>query len=196
MESVGLSWFSKIDRNRRIIHHSGGDPGFGSNIVIVPEEDAAIVVLANSNNAPIDSVTIAILDLLLGFEPELPKPSIAIPISATLAAAGQDAAIQHYHRLQSIQPDRYDLSSLRFIDAIWGAIGVRRVDAVMPLLNLWLKLQPDAAEVYELLGWADLVRGDRESAIYNFRRALTLDPDNEEIGRQIQQLSDAGTSIT
>ena len=40
-KSIGLSWFSKIDRDRRIIYHSGSDPGFGSNIVIVPEEDAA-----------------------------------------------------------------------------------------------------------------------------------------------------------
>lgn len=195
-ESVGLSWFLKTYRDRRIIHHSGSDSGFGSNIVIMPEEDAAIVVLANSNTAPIASLTNAILDLLLGFEPELPKPSIAIPIAATLAAEGQDAACKHYHHLRSIQPDRYDTGSSDFIDAIWGAIGVRRVDTVMPLLNLWLKLQPDAAEVYELLGWADLVRGDRELAIHNFRQSLTLDPENAEIERQIQLLSDAAASIT
>jgi CubicO group peptidase (beta-lactamase class C family) len=73
-EAVGLGWFFGSYRERRVIHHGGSDPGFESDFVLIPEEDAAVVALANSNTAPIGSITDAALDILLGIEPRAPKP--------------------------------------------------------------------------------------------------------------------------
>jgi hypothetical protein len=89
-----LSWFFGTYRCRHVVHHGGSDPGFGSEFVLVRGEDAAVVVLANSNTAATGSVTDAALDVLLGEEPEVPKPPITVPIGATLAAEGPEAAIE------------------------------------------------------------------------------------------------------
>lgn len=59
----------------------------------------------------------------------------------------------------------------------------------MPLLKLWVTLQPDASQAYEMLGWAYMVQGEKEVAADNLRRALVLDPENEEAGKLLQQLS-------
>jgi Tfp pilus assembly protein PilF len=59
----------------------------------------------------------------------------------------------------------------------------------MPLVKLWVTLQPDASEAYELLGWAYLVQGETEVAAEQLRRALALDPDNEHAEQLLQQLS-------
>ncbi len=188
-EAVGLGWFFGTYRGRRVIHHGGSDPGFESDIVLMPEEEAAVVVLANSNTAPIGSLTDACLDFLLGVEPQAPKPPISLPVAATLTAQGLDAAIEQYRQLLLTQPDRYDTRPSRFLDATWGAIEVHRTEAVMPLLKLWAMLQPDASEAFEMLGWASMINGENESAADNLRRALALDPENEQAEKRLQRLS-------
>ena len=59
----------------------------------------------------------------------------------------------------------------------------------MPLLKVWVTLQPDASAAYEMLGWAYLVQGEKELAAGNLRRALALDPENERAKTWLQQLS-------
>jgi CubicO group peptidase (beta-lactamase class C family) len=188
-EVVGLSWFLGTYRGHRMINHAGDDPGFDSELVIVPAEDAAVVVLANANSVAVGNITTAALDVLLGAEPQGPKPPITVPIGSTLAAVGLEAAIEQYHRLQMTQGDRYDARPSRFLEATRGAIEVHRADAVMPLLKLWVTLQPDASQAYEMLGWAYMVQGEKEVATDNLRRALALDPENEHAGELLQQLS-------
>jgi tetratricopeptide (TPR) repeat protein len=118
----------------------------------------------------------------------VPKPPITVPVGATLAAVGPEAAIEEYQRLQMTQPDRYDARPLCFLEATRGAIEVHRAEAVMPLLKLWVTLQPDASQAYEMLGWAYMVHGEKEVAADNLRRALVLDPANEHAGKLLQQL--------
>jgi hypothetical protein len=111
-----------------------------------------------------------------------------VPVGSTLAAVGPEAAIEQYPRLIA-QPDRYDASPDRFLDATWGAIEVHRADMVMPLLKLWVTLQPDASLAYEMLGWAFMVEGEKELAADNLRRALALDPEAWHARQLLQQLS-------
>jgi CubicO group peptidase (beta-lactamase class C family) len=188
-EAVGLGWFFGTYRGRHIIHHDGSDPGFSSELVIVPAEDAAVVVVANANTAAIESVTDAALDVLLGVEPQVPKSPITVPVTSTLSAVGSEAAVEQYQRLQMIQPDLYDADPSHFLDATWGAIEIHRAEAVMPLLKLWVMLQSDASQAYEMLGWAYMVQGEKEVAADNLRRALALNPENEEAAKLLQQLS-------
>ncbi len=188
-EAVGLSWFLGSYRGRPVIHHGGSDPGFGAELVLLPGEDAAVVVLANANTTAIGSVTDAALDVLLGLEPQMPKSPITVPISATLAMEGRDAASLQYQHLQSTQPDRYDAQPARFLDATWGAIEMHRADTVMPLLELWITLQPEAAEAHEMLGWAYMLQGETGVAAHHLRQALALDPDAGHAQRLLQLLN-------
>jgi Tfp pilus assembly protein PilF len=59
----------------------------------------------------------------------------------------------------------------------------------MPLVKLWVMLQPDASPAYEMLGWAYATQGDMESAAHNLRQALALDPENELAGRLLRQIN-------
>ncbi len=64
----------------------------------------------------------------------------------------------------------------------------------MPLLKLWVTLQPEASEAYEMLGWAYMVQGEKELALDSLRRALALNPENEQAGKWLQQLSGGSPS--
>jgi hypothetical protein len=66
---VGLSWFFGEYRGEKIIEHGGGDTGFRTHFVMLPDKRAAVVVLCNLIPAPVDKITYAALDFLLGYEP-------------------------------------------------------------------------------------------------------------------------------
>jgi len=188
-EAVGLSWFFGTYRSRPMVYCNGSDPGFGSELVILPEVDAAVLTLVNANTSAIGFVADAALTLLLGDTPQLPKPPITALLGATLAAEGQAAAIAQYSQLQQNEPERYDARPVCFMDAVWGALEVNRADAVLPLIELWVALQPDEAQAHEVVGWAALIQGEQERAAVHLRRTLTLDPENRHAARLLQQLN-------
>ncbi len=68
--SVGLSWFLEKYKGESTVSHGGGDTGFSTNLVLLPEKSIAVIVLCNLNSSPIFEVTNAALDILLGYEPE------------------------------------------------------------------------------------------------------------------------------
>ncbi|MFC1731374.1 serine hydrolase domain-containing protein [candidate division KSB1 bacterium] len=71
--SIGLSWFLAEYEGFKTVGHSGGDIGFNTNFVMIPEKSIAIVVLSNRMPAPVGDITNAALDILLGLEKEKAK---------------------------------------------------------------------------------------------------------------------------
>ncbi len=57
-------------------------------------------------------------------------------------------------------------------------LGTGATDAAVELLERHARHFPESYRVYDGLGRAYLLRGDRERAIESFRRSLELNPDN------------------
>ena len=186
-ESAGLGWAVGSYLGHRTLSHSGADPGFGSKLVLVPDRRTGVVVLANSNTVPTGYVAAAALDLALAEEPgkgvaalrELLPPVVG-PVAETLAASGPDAAVAAFHRLAAADPAEYDLDDEVFADAVWGAIELHRTSLVWPLLRVWTELRPDSSEAWTMTGWAHQVDGNPDLARSLLRRALDLDPENDD----------------
>lgn len=189
VEAAGLSWFFGSYGGYEVIHHGGSDPGFQAELVLIPARGDAVIAMTNSNTAGAAEVVDATLDWLLGLESKPSKSSIAVPVVAMLKAQGMEAAIAEYRRLQEAAPDRYDFGTGRFMDLVWGAIETYRPEDVMDILQLWRAFQPDALEVYEMIGWAHLNRGETEAARKNIERALELEPDNVHAAYMLAQLA-------
>jgi CubicO group peptidase (beta-lactamase class C family) len=65
--SSGLAWRLTVYRGNLIIHHSGGDTGFTSNLVIAPERRIAAFAMVNSSVGYIpEFVTDAALEVAVG----------------------------------------------------------------------------------------------------------------------------------
>lgn len=198
-EAAGLGWVVGTYGGHRALSHSGADPGFGSKLVLVPERRAGVVVLANSNTLPVSAVAAAALDIALA-DPAQPVPTgatpgelgagvatlrtlrrpVAGPVAATLATSGPEVAVAEYHRLVAIEPAELDLDDEGFIDAVWGAIELHRTSLVWPLLRVWTEVRPDSSPAWTMTGWAHQVDGHVDEARSLLRRALDLDPANDE----------------
>ena len=75
---VGLSWFLGEYRGEKTVEHGGGDIGFNTYFVMLPDKRAAVAVLCNLIPAPVEKIAHSALDILLGYEP---PPSLPMPVS-------------------------------------------------------------------------------------------------------------------
>jgi hypothetical protein len=84
-ESYGFGLFvEEHPVHGRIVSHSGGYPGFGSNMCWHPGTGAGVVVLANSTYAPAPVLAARLLDAVIAQAP--PARAASRPWPATLAA--------------------------------------------------------------------------------------------------------------
>lgn len=78
-------------RGHRLVHHGGNLHGFCSNVYLAPDAGHAVVVLANANASGIRSaVPLAVLDRLLGLEPE-PWGARLLELTTAVKSGGQEA---------------------------------------------------------------------------------------------------------
>ncbi len=209
-EAMALGWAVGSYRGHRTLSHSGADPGFGSRFVLVPEQRTGVVVLANSNTVPASPIAKAALDIAFADVPlsltsrttstELGEgvaamhallPPVVGPVAETLATSGPDAAAAEFHRLAAVEPAEFDLDDEGFEDAVWGAIELHRTSMVWPLLRLWTELRPDSSAAWTMTGWAHQVDGHLDLARSLLRRALDLDPENDDAALIMSNLPSA-----
>jgi CubicO group peptidase (beta-lactamase class C family) len=183
-----LGWYRGTYRGRPVVHHSGSDPGYYADLVLLPEMRLGVMVMSNAYCATAWGITDAALDLMLGLEPTAPQRPITMPVGSVLQSAGLDAAIAEYRRLQATAPNEYDFAEARFNDAAWGAIEIHRPQAVMPLLEVWAALFPKSSQAFEALGRAYLVSGEPAAAARSLHTALKLNPESETIPKLLQRL--------
>ena len=67
-------------------------------------------------------------------------------------------------------------------------LGERKVDAAIAVFEINVENFPESWNVYDSLGEAHMLRGDRERAISLYRRSLELNPDNRNGVTMLQRL--------
>ena len=173
---AGLSWFLGAYKGKRQISHGGSDTGFETTFVLLPEEGIGVVVLANTLPAPVSQVRDAALDVLLGFEPQMPKPPVLVPLSHILRKEGVQAALQAYRDLQDQQSDGYDFGAEQFHVVGDVLISIDRAREAQSILEVGIAVDPEAAEGYGLLALAYVKNGEDARALACTAQALQRNP--------------------
>jgi hypothetical protein len=97
----------------------------------------------------------AMVDVLLGLEPELPRPLALLSLSPILSMEGVQAAVDWYRHLQETQADQYDFGVEQFLDVGYTLLEVRRYDECFQMAQIALKLFPDSPDAADLLTQLD-----------------------------------------
>lgn len=112
-------------------------------------------------------------------------------LTASVALAGADSTVAKYRRLRE---EYYGMAAYDFSE--WSLITIAEKltrdgaspDAALALLNTNLEFYPESAGTYARIAETYLAKGDKDAAMQNFEKALTLAPDDPWLQRRIERV--------
>jgi len=177
---IGISWFLSKYREHAVVTHSGGDTGFVSNLVLIPERKIAVVMMSNYDRAPLRAITNAALDAVLGLTPEpvVIKSPIDKVLYRAISSDGLEAAVNKYYELKKNQPQAYDFQERLLNNLGYNFIRQGKLKEAIRVLQLNVEAYPNSSNVYDSLGEAYMRNGEKAPAIENYEKSLKLNPAN------------------
>jgi peptidylprolyl isomerase len=192
----GVKFDSSRDRNQPFAFKLGAGQvikGWDEGVAKLRVGDQAIMVLPGNiaygakgagDVIPPDATLIFIVEVI-----DVKARSLADILSTTLKAKGLEAMIAQFHSLKSTtDPDLYvaesELNSFGY-----SLLRRNQINEAIEVLKLNVETYPQSANVYDSLGEAYLIRGDREKAIENYRKALVIDPTMESARLALKRLT-------
>jgi CubicO group peptidase (beta-lactamase class C family) len=99
----GHGFFIQEHRGLRILHHGGIIPGFGAFMVLVPEKQFAVIVMANKSGAVFGKTTEKAMELFLPLEPNRP----VLPASTTTMTPAEMEEVTGSYRNGNLRIDLF-----------------------------------------------------------------------------------------
>lgn len=179
--TVGLSWFLGKHKENKKVWHSGGDTGYRSFLVMLPEANIAVIVASNFELSPVDGIANGILDIMLGYEPDQVKLHIGIPFVETFNKQGYQAAKLFYEEIASdtLKSKNYIMGTDGLTQIAYYAdyLGLKEESSILFQYNL--ELNPNSADANNGLGQILIKQNKLEEAESYFKAALEIDSSNE-----------------
>jgi CubicO group peptidase (beta-lactamase class C family) len=186
--AVGLSWFVWERSGVRAISHGGGDTGFSSYIVLMPEENTGFVLASNYDRTPMGILRDGLFDILTGREPERPLRPIGYDFAAVYLERGIEAGAAFYRRAATERADDYAFSPDQLNTLGYFLLRDGDVDRAIEVFAFNVQVFPEVANGYDSLGEAWLAKGDEQQARINYAKALELDPGNAHARQVLAEL--------
>jgi CubicO group peptidase (beta-lactamase class C family) len=177
---VGISWFLGNYKGEKVVAHGGGDVGFRTYFLMVPERKLAVVTMGNSDSYDSQAVVNVVLDVVLGHEPEMPKKPAVVPMGRMLVKEGIKAALQLYRRLKKEQPQRYTFSEAALNRYGYGLLRAKRHEEAIEIFSLNAAEYPESWNVYDSLAEAYLEKGDKDNALKYYQQAYDKNPQKRD----------------
>jgi tetratricopeptide (TPR) repeat protein len=170
--------------------HSGGDTGFVSNLVLIPDQSIAVVMMSNFDRATLRPLTNAALDVALGLKPDpiVFKQSIAKAVYQVIMAEGIDSAVVKYRSLKKDQPNAYEFQEGELNGLGYNLLGQKKFKEAIKVFQLNVEAYPESSNVYDSLGEAYMLNGDKAPAIENYVKSLKLNSANANAVEKLKLL--------
>ncbi len=180
--SWGLGWGLQTTRDGLAFWHWGDNGNTKAYTVTYDKERLGLVIFTNSANGL--SIIPEIVDEALGGEQTalawLNYESYKSPAKAllrTILARGVAEALSVYRQRRAANPQAaFSESQINRLG--YDLIGASRVKDAIEVFKLNVEDFPQSSNVYDSLGEAYLLDGNKELAIKNYQRSVELDPNN------------------
>lgn len=116
------------------------------------------------------------------------QQSIADALEKTYKEQGVAAAVRKYYDLRIQEPDAYDFSEYVLNGVGYYLLRAKKVKDAIEIFKLNVVAYPQSSNVYDSLGEAYMVDGNKENAIANYLRSLELNPRNTNAVEMLKKL--------
>lgn len=132
-------------------------------------------------------------DATLIFDVELisvgdPKIAITDMLLLTYTQSGLQAAIDQYRELKSKSPDTYNFKESQLNSLGYQLLQSNKISDAIEIFKLNIEAYPNSSNVYDSIGEAYMMDGNKEQAIINYQKSLELNPGNDNARKMIEKL--------
>lgn len=179
----GLGWGLQMTADGDSIWHWGDNGVHKAYVVAYPKQKTGIVIFANSLNGL--SIHHEIIGQALGGT----HPALGLlnyetynsPGKTLLKAIldkGVDAAVKEYRAALADPASEYRVNEGQMNRLGYQLLGMKKIKEAIEVFKLNVEAYPASANVYDSLGEAYMLDGNKELAISNYKRSVELDPNN------------------
>jgi asparagine N-glycosylation enzyme membrane subunit Stt3 len=193
--SDGTKFDSSHDRNEPIAFPLGEGAvikGWDEGIAMLGVGDRAVLVIPPALGygakgagrvIPPDATLVFVVTLV-----DVKQSSVSKVFSKTLEAKGLDAAVAEYRDMRAkgfgeVYASEGDLNGLGY-----RLLNQKKIKEAIEVFKLNVEAYPKSANVYDSLGEAYMLDGQKEAAIAAYRKSLELDPKNANAAEMLQKL--------
>jgi len=119
----------------------------------------------------------------------IPKQLVTIMME-TSAKDGVNKAVQQYQELrkQYYGAQAYDFGDVTLFNAATQSLAANKPDDALAFAQLNLAYYANSARTYQVMAQAYQRKMDKDKAIQSLEKAVQLDPNNQGLKNQLQQL--------
>ena len=107
-----------------------------------------------------------------------PKTPISEVLAQIILEKNIQAAVEEYRNLKNTQPDAYNFKESQLNTLGYQLMQAGKTAEAIEIFKLNVESYPESANVYDSLGEACLIDGQKELAKVNYQKAVELDPKN------------------
>lgn len=178
----------KSDDYVQINSHGGGINGFNTLITRIPSSKSLVVLLNNTERAPLYEMTVAINGILYNKSYD-PKKSIAYSLQAIIKKEGATKGLEYYTKIK--ESSDYYLDEEEMNSAGYELIFANRPEDAVLLFEINVEEFPKSFNVYDSYAEVLMLLGNKEEAIENYKKSLELNPENRNGVEMLKRLEES-----
>ncbi|MEO6696177.1 MAG: hypothetical protein ABIY50_02010 [Ignavibacteria bacterium] len=107
-----------------------------------------------------------------------PKISITETLFLTILEKGINSAVEQYKELKSSSGDKYNFKENQLNTLGYQLLQAGKTKEAIEILKLNIEAFPNSANVYDSMGEAYMINGNKELARMNYEKSLEINPAN------------------
>jgi CubicO group peptidase (beta-lactamase class C family) len=191
--AIGASWFLNEHKGLKTVSHGGGDTGFRSFLLLVPEKNISVMLACNYELCPSREIAHAVLDLLLEEKADIIKRHIGFTFAEVLTKDGIEKAKAFYKETSEDSTQHKFYFWKEDDDAMtypgYMLLEQKIFNEALEVFKVNLELNPASGYAYGHLGVAYARSGNKDLAGLNLRKAIELAPTEEYFKEELKTLN-------
>jgi CubicO group peptidase (beta-lactamase class C family) len=179
-KSYGFGWWLAMHDGAQDMWHDGAFSGHIAYNERIIASGSVITALSNLRQPYMYDIRQAIVNILEGKPYQLPKMYGAVWLDQHIKTLGIDSAVEAYLRLYQSEDPNYNFSEVVQNSYAYILLRGGRVSEAVKVFQLNTKLYPRSFNVWDSLADGYEKAGDKQLAIAARKKALEIDPSNED----------------